>query len=111
MQTYANLKKEQTSIKIKSKMARKWLYKLEFKYKDAEKDVFVDRHEQLNVVKDHENFINTIKDLKPYLVEFKEDGSIKTKNHQDDYTLKGDIYNLIIVITHDECTFSANNTI
>ena len=52
-----------------------------------------------------------MKDLEPYLVEFEEDGSMKTKNYPDDCAVGGNIRRPVIVITHDECTFSANDGI
>lgn len=52
-----------------------------------------------------------MKDLEPYLVEFEEDGLMKTKNYLDNCVVGGDILRPIIVITHDKCTFSANDRI
>lgn len=52
-----------------------------------------------------------MKDLEPYLVEFKEDGSMKTKEYLDDYVVRGDKRRSVIVITHNEYTFSANDGI
>ncbi len=34
------------------------------------KDVFVDGHEQTDVVEDRKNFLKKMKELKPYMVEF-----------------------------------------
>ena len=43
------------------------------------------------MVEDREKFLNTMKDLEPYLVEFEEDGSIKAKNYPDDCAVGGDV--------------------
>ena len=63
------------------------------------------------MVENCQKILKIMKGLKPYLVEFEEDGSMKTKNYQDDCAVGDNICWLIIVITHDECTFSANNRI
>lgn len=52
-----------------------------------------------------------MKELEPYLVEFEEDGSMKTKEYLSDCVVGGDIHRPVIAITHDKCTFSANNRI
>ena len=111
LRTYVSPEKVQTPIEIKSRTARKWLHKLGFEYKDVKKDVFVDGHERLDVVEDREKFLNMMKDLEPYLVEFEQDGSMKTKNYPDDCAVGGDLRRPISVITHDECMFSANDGI
>lgn len=58
---------------------QKLLYQLDFKYKDVKKNVFVDRHEQPDVVKDYKRFLNIIEELKPYMVKFNKDNMIKDK--------------------------------
>ena len=111
MRDYVNLKGIQSPIEIKSRISRNWLYKLGFKYKDIKKDIFVDEYERLDVVEDRKKFSSTMKDLEPYLVEFEEDESIKTKEYPDDCAVGGDKRRLVIVITHDEYTFLANDGI
>ena len=49
--------------------------------------------------------------MEPYLVEFREDGTIKDKNHFLDCAIEGENRRLIIVITYDEHIFLANNGI
>lgn len=63
------------------------------------------------MIEDCKKFLNTIKDLEPYLVEFEEDGSMKTKNYPDDCAIGRDVRRFVIVITHNECTFSAKDGI
>lgn len=50
-----------------------------------------------------------MEELKPYMVEFNEDGTMKDKEYPLDCAVGGGIRRPIIVITHDECTFSAND--
>lgn len=78
-------------------------------YKDVRKDIFVNGHEWSDVVEDCANFLNLIEELKPYMVEFYDDSIIKPKVYPFDYTMGGENYQSIIVITYDECTFSINN--
>lgn len=80
-------------------------------YENVKKDVFVDEHERSDVVEDREKFLNTIKDLELYLVEFEENKSMKTKNYLDDCTVREDVHYPVIVITYNKCTFSINNGI
>lgn len=73
--------------------------------------MFINGHEQSNVVENHKIFLNKIKELKPYIVEFNKDGTIKTKIYFLDYIVKGKNWRPIIMITHNECIFSVNNRI
>ena len=43
------------------------------------------------------------------MVEFDEDGTMKAKEYLVDCVVGGCEYQLIVVITHDGCTFSAND--
>ena len=52
-----------------------------------------------------------MKEMEPYLVEFREDDTMKDKNYLLDCAVRGENYWPIIVITYDECTFSANDSI
>lgn len=75
------------------------------------KDVFIDRHEQSDVVEDRKNFLRKMEELKPYMVEFKENSAMKDKIYPADYAVHGNNCRSIIIITRNECTFSANNRI
>ena len=50
-----------------------------------------------------------MKDLKRYLVEFEEDGSMKTKEYPDNCAVREDKRHHVIVITYNECTFLVND--
>ena len=53
------------------------------------KNVFVDGHEWSNVVENCKNFLQKIEELKPYIVEFEENGVIKPKIYLSDYAIEG----------------------
>ena len=71
----------------------------------------MDGHERSDVVEDCANFLKTIEELKPYMVEFYENGTMKPKVYPSDCAVGGEDRQPIIVITHDECTFSPNDGI
>ena len=102
---------EEIPIVIRSRPAHKWLCKLGYEYKDVRKDVFVDGHERSDVVEDRKNFLYKMEELKPYIVEFDENGAIKPKAYPADCAVGGNNRRPVIVITHDKCTFSANDGI
>ena len=110
LKNYVNPQGVETQIIIRSRTARRWLCKLGYEYKDVRKDVFVDGHERPDVVGDRKNFLKKMEELKPYMVEFYENGAIRLKTYPPDCVV-GDGGNRrhVIVITHDECTFSAND--
>ena len=55
-------------------------------------------------------FLEEMKVLLPYLVQFKENGIILPKKYPDNYAVKGSNYQLIIMIIHDKNIFSVNNS-
>lgn len=63
------------------------------------------------MVGDYKKFLNIIKNLESYLIEFKKDKSIKTKNYLNNCIVKEDIYCFIIVIIYNKYTFFTNNKI
>ena len=52
-----------------------------------------------------------MKELKPYIVKFNKNGTIKSKVYLVDCIERGNNRQSDIVITHDKCTFSASNRI
>ena len=60
------------------------------------------------MVEYREIFLNKIKSLLSYFVEFSDDGSILLKVYLDDCAMGRLDQRLIIIITHDENTFSIN---
>ena len=71
--------------------------------------MFIDAHERVDVVEDQKVFLKIISDLEPYLVEFDSERNIKDKIYPDDCQVEGTNRRPVIVITHDECTFFAND--
>ena len=79
MKNYVSPQGVETPIIICSRTARTWLHKLRYVYKNVCKDGFVDGHEKSDVVEDYANFLKKMEELKPYMVEFFEDGAMKPK--------------------------------
>ena len=104
-----NAKEIPTPITICSHTAQQWLHHLGFEYKEVKKDVFADGHKHPDVVEDCKHFLNRMKDFEPYLVEFEADGAMKPKTYSLDCAVGGNKQCPVIVITHDECIFSAND--
>ena len=75
------------------------------------KYVFFYGHERSDVLEDENNFLTKIEDLRPYMVKFEENSAMKPKIYLFDCEKRGDDGQPIIVITHDECTFFANDGI
>ena len=111
LRDYINPKGEKSPVKIKLHMTRNWLHRPGFKYKNIKKDVFVNEHEQPDVIEDRERFLKIMEELKPYMVGFNEDGIMKDKEYSLDYIIGRRIRKPIIMITYDKCMFSANDGI
>ena len=95
---------------IRSRTARKWLNRLGYKWKDVQKGVFFDGHEREDVAGYRETFLEEMKSLLPYFVEFQDDGTILPKEYPEDCAVGGPNRRQIIMITHDESTFSVNDS-
>lgn len=94
---------------IYSCIAKTWLYKLRFVYKEVRKDVFVNDYEQSDMLEDENYFLIKINELKAYIIEFNKDGAIKAKDYLVDYAVGGEERRSIIIITYNKCIFSAND--
>ena len=80
-----------------------------YKWKEVQKGVFINGHEHKDVVEYKKTFLKEIKLLLTYFLKFSEDGSILEKDYPDDYAVGRPDRRPIIMITHDENTFLANN--
>ncbi|RPA94322.1 hypothetical protein L873DRAFT_1937421, partial [Choiromyces venosus 120613-1] len=80
-----------------------------YNYTDVRKGVYIDGHEREDVVAYREQFVNALEDLWPFMVEFEDDGSIKEKAYPLGCEVGG-LTRPIILITHDESTFSSNDS-
>jgi hypothetical protein len=94
---------------IRARMARRWLNRLGFRWKDIKKGVFIDGHERKDVIQHRETFLHTLHNMLPYMVEFDADGTIQPKEYPLDCCVGGPNRRPIIFITHDESVFSAND--
>lgn len=72
-------------------------------------DGYIDGHERSDVLEYCHQFLREIKAIKPYLVEFEEDGFMKSKIYPEDCAVGGSNRSPIIFIKNDESTFNANN--
>ena len=90
LKKYVNPEGIETPVVIHSRTARTWLRKLGFVYIEVCKDVFVDGHERPDVVEDRNRFLTQIEELKPYMVEFDEDGAMKAKDYPVDCAVGGE---------------------
>ncbi len=90
LKSYVNPQGIETPITIRSRTARTWLRKLGYVYKNVRKDVFVGGHERSNVVEDRTNFLRKMEELKPYMVEFNEDGTMRPKVYPPDCAVEGE---------------------
>lgn len=52
-----------------------------------------------------------MEELKPYIVEFDKNNTIKPKVYLSNCVVKNNNWRLVIVITHEQCKFSNNNRI
>ena len=57
---------------------------MRYKWKEVQKRVFFDEHEREEVIEYRETFLNEMKSLLPYFVEFIEDGTMVPKEYSDD---------------------------
>ena len=94
---------------IRSRTARKWLKKLGFNWREVKKGVFFDGHERKDVVQDRIKFVKQMEKDAPYLVEFDSSGNILNKTYPEGCEVGGEQRRPMILITHDESTFSAND--
>lgn len=84
LKDYVNPEGMEVPIEIRSRTARSWLNKLGYEYKNVRKDVFIDEHERPDVMEDRATFLKVMEDLKPYMIEFKDNRTMKPKVYPDD---------------------------
>lgn len=111
LKNYIDTQGVETLIVICSSTAQKWLYKLEYEYKNVYKDMFIDRHKWLEVVEDHKIFLEKIEELKLYMVEFDKNSVMKFKVYLSDCAIGGNNRQPINIITHNNYIFFTNNRI
>lgn len=97
------------AVSVTSRTVRRWLNEMGFRFSGVKENVYFDGHERPDVVDCRMKFVQQMEALKPYLVEFEADGTIKGKIYPEGCRVQGDGQRPIITITHDECTFSVND--
>lgn len=80
-----------------------------YKWREVQKGIFFDGHERADVVESRKSFLDKMKSLLPYFVEFSENGLMVSKEYPNDCVVSGPDQRPIIIITNDESTFSAND--
>ncbi len=80
-------------------------------YKKVYKNVFIDGHKQLDIIENQNYFLTKIEKLKLYMVECNKNSAIKAKDYLANCVVRREKSRPIIVITHDECIFYANDGI
>ena len=75
------------------------------------KDELIDGNEHSEVVKDYNNFLTKMDDLKPYIVKFEENSKMKPKVYPFNCAIGDNDWQSIIIFIYDEYTFFANNGI
>ena len=83
---------------------------MSYKWKNIQKGVFYDGHECKDVVKYWKTFLEEMKSLLLYFVEFQDDGTILHKKYPEGYIVGGLDWKPIIMITNNESIFSANDS-
>lgn len=61
--------------------------------------------------KNWKNFLEKIKELKPYIIKFEDNDAIKPKVYLAHWIIEENNWQSIIIITYDKCTFFANDRI
>jgi len=94
---------------VTARTIRRWLRRNRYNYTDVRKGVYIDGHEREDVVAYREQFVQALEGLWPFVVEFEDDEAIKEKIYPPGCEVGGST-KPIILITHDESTFSSNDS-
>lgn len=87
-------------------------YKLKYEYKDLCKDIFIDGYvKQSDIVKNCKNIFRKIEELKPYVIEFKKEGIMKSKTYFFNCKVRSDDHQPINIITHNKYIICVNNRV
>lgn len=100
--------------RIKARTARNWLYKMGFRHCRITKNVFVDGHERDDVVEYRNDiFLPNWLRYRQRMVQFDEDGGYKLPSEcklgSDGNYYFEDGTRPLVLVTHDESTFNAND--
>ena len=93
---------------IRSRTARKRFNCLGYKWKEVQKEVFLNGHKREDVIEYGEKFLDEIKALSYYFIEFDKDRSILPKEYLKNCAVEGLDQRPIIMIIYNKNTFFAN---
>ncbi|KAG0123787.1 hypothetical protein HOY82DRAFT_618690 [Tuber indicum] len=94
---------------VTTRTIRRWLRRNGYNYTDVRKGVYIDGHEREDVVAYRERFVKVLEELWQFVVEFEDDGKMREKVYPNGCEVGGK-KKPIIIITHDESTFSSNDS-
>lgn len=106
---------QRSSQRITARTARNWLQRMGFKHSRIQKGVYFDGHEREDVIKYRDEvFVPKWMEFRRRMVQFKEDGSWVLpdgcyKGDDGNYYMKDTGLRPIVLVTHDESTFNAND--
>ena len=106
-------------MSLQARTAREWLNKMGYRWKSIKKGIYIDGHEREDVVEYRGKFLDMWYDMQPYVREWEEvkeevEGEVRLTGlrKKEKAAVKdgkfGDVKEIILV-THDESTFSAND--
>jgi len=88
---------------LSSRLARAWLLKLGWNWKEIKKGVYQDGHEREDVKAYRQDvFLPQMKSLQPHMMEWDEALQVIDKSYEANQRP-------LVFITHDECTFNSND--
>jgi hypothetical protein len=98
---------------LQARTAREWLNKMGYRWKSIKKGIYIDGHEREDVVQYRSKFLDRWYEMQPYVREWEEvkeevEGEVRvTGLRKKEKTILNATE--IILVTHDESTFSAND--
>jgi len=88
---------------LSGRLARAWLLKLGWNWKEVKKGVYQDGHEREDVKAYRQDvFLPRMKSLQPHMMEWDEALQVIDKSYEANQRP-------LVFITHDECTFNSND--
>ena len=109
-------KRVSRKVSIQARTAREWLNRMGYRWKSVSKGVYIDGHEREDVVQYREWFVKEWFEMQPYVREWEEiydeKGLVTGLKKKEKENRMGGKYGdgrEIVLVTHDESTFSAND--
>ena len=112
-------KGQERKVSLQARTAREWLNKMGYRWKSIKKGIYIDGHEREDVVQYRDKFLDTWYGMQPYVREWEEvreevEGEVRVtglRKKEKDTVRDATFGNVteIILVTHDESTFNAND--